>query len=70
MARTTPPPASDLTLQIAAAVSGLCERTRRRKIDEGQIGAFKIGRSLAIPRDELDRFLEARRVPVVPRGGR
>lgn len=70
MARTTPPPPSDLTLQIAAAVAGLCEKTLRRKITEGQLGAFKVGRSLAIPRGELDKFLESRRVPVVPRSGR
>ena len=70
MSRTAPSPDSDLSLPAAAAVAGLCEKTIRRKIDEGQIGAFKVGRSLAIPRGELDRFLEARRVPVVPRGER
>jgi excisionase family DNA binding protein len=63
---TTPRPAADLDLSACRAVTGLCDRTLRAKIASGDLAAFRVGRSLRVEPAELARFIEARRVPVVP----
>jgi excisionase family DNA binding protein len=47
------------TMPEAAAAIGVCERTIWQAIKEGYLKASKIGRSVRIHRDELDRFLRA-----------
>lgn len=68
MPKETSPHSFDVNLAAACAVSGLCDRTIRAKIASGDLAAFKVGRSLRIETDELARFIEARRIPVVPKG--
>lgn len=47
------------SMREAAAALGLCERSIWQAIKDGHLKASRIGRSVRIHRDELDRFLRA-----------
>lgn len=46
-----------LTMREAAKVLGICERSVWQAIRDGRLKAAKIGRSVRIRREELERFL-------------
>lgn len=43
-------------LHVAAARLSLSERTLKRLIDQGLVSVVRLGRSVRIHRDELERF--------------
>lgn len=45
------------SMREAAASLGICERSVWQAIKDGKLRAAKIGRSVRIHRDELDRFV-------------
>lgn len=47
------------SMREAATALGLCERSIWQAIKDGHLKASRIGRSVRIHRDELDRFLRA-----------
>lgn len=47
-----------LTVRQAAELASVSEKTIRRKIDDGEIVATRIGTSVRVRRAELDRYLE------------
>ncbi len=46
----------------AAEYLGVMPRTVYRRIDLGEIPAFKIGRVIRLRKDDVDAFLEAHRI--------
>jgi len=67
MSKHAPP--ADLSLTECALASGLSPLTVRNKIQAGALAAFRVGTCLRVEPRELARFMEARRVPVVPTQG-
>lgn len=51
-----------LSTAEAAARLGVTRRTLYRFIDEGELAAYKMGRVIRLRQDDLDAFLESRRI--------
>ena len=45
------------SMREAAASLGICERSVWQAIKDGRLKAARLGRSVRIPADELDRFV-------------
>jgi excisionase family DNA binding protein len=55
-----------LTIKQAAEVSGLSTSTMRRAIRKRQLRAQKVGRRVLVKRVDLEKFLEANPIAVLP----
>ena len=51
-----------LSTAEAAKYLGITPRTLYRFIDQGDIAAFRFGRVIRLKQDDVDRFIEARRI--------
>jgi excisionase family DNA binding protein len=51
-----------LSTQEAAARIGITSRTLYRRIDEGDLPAYKIGRLIKLKCSEVDAFIDAQRI--------
>lgn len=51
-----------MSTQEAAARIGITTRTLYRRIDEGDVSAYKIGRLIKLRRSEVDAFIDAHRI--------
>ena len=51
-----------LSTAEAAKYLGITQRTLYRFIDQGEIAAFRFGRVIRLKQDDVDQFIEARRI--------
>ena len=51
-----------LSTAEAAKYLGITPRTLYRFIDEGQIAGYRFGRVIRLKQDDVDQFIEARRI--------
>ncbi|MBA3834151.1 MAG: helix-turn-helix domain-containing protein [Chthoniobacterales bacterium] len=54
--------ADSVTIASAAKHFSVCSRTLRREIERGRLSAFRVGRSLRIRTQELNRYMQARAI--------
>lgn len=52
-----------IPLSSASPMVGLCDRTLRRAISNGELPGYKVGRALRVRVDELDRWMQSKAIP-------
>lgn len=57
-------------IDAGAQIAGLHPRSLRRAISAGELTGYKFGRALRIDLDELDRWIDSKRIPNARTRGR